>query len=63
MVGVAFGVAGHEVGVLEEADGRALGVFAGDEVDGLASAPLLLRFDEGANIGDVDGHGVLSPAG
>ena len=61
-VGVALGVAGHEVGVLDLAHGRALGVLAGDQVDRLVAAPLLLRVDDGADVGDVDGHGV-SPVG
>jgi hypothetical protein len=53
---VALGVARHEVGVLDIADGTALRVLTGDQVDRLAPAPLFLFADKLLDVADVDWH-------
>src|SRR5262244_652831 len=56
---VPLRVAGHKIGVLDGAYRWALGIFAGNKIDRLPTAPLILGVDNGANIGNIHRHGVI----
>src|SRR2546427_9014073 len=57
LVRVTLGVPRHEIRVLDVADGAALRVFAGDQVDRLAPPPGFLPANQIFDVADVDRHG------
>ena len=59
LVGMPFGVAAHEVGVLNPAHCLARRVLAGDQVDGLCLPPGILMGYDVFNVADIYGHSVF----